>query len=246
MMGWPRILGVLFILIGVLAWLAVPLPPNWSSVGLWPFETVASLDSRVLPLIGVPLGLGLALLFGDLWIKADANEDPLRRRERYSWMMVLLALLFAAALLLAAVANEAVNPLAGALVLLCGTAGLLALTLALRGLAEDRPVELKSHWGGLGGSQGGWRLSGTAIAILLSLILISTTVAVGLSDGSDKGEGNNTVANKAENETEAAESNEQSETQSEGSNSSGSNEAASNSSQAGDSNQAAAASNGSR
>lgn len=193
------------ILIGALAWLAVPLPSGWSYVGLWPFTRGVSLDPRLLPLIGVPLGLGLGVLFGDLWFRVPPDEHPLRRRERHSSAVVLLTLLFSGALLLAAVLNEAVKPLSGALVLLCGTAALLTLIVALRGIADDRPVELRSHWGGLGGSQGGWRISGTAVALLLTLVLISTTVAVGLTRDSDQNQSDNglTETNESANELAA-------------------------------------------
>lgn len=60
-----------------------------------------------------------------------------------------------------------------------------AVAIAIRAVAalERDPVELRSSWGGLGGGLGGWRLSRSAVLLLLTLALIGAAATAALQPG---------------------------------------------------------------
>ena len=66
----------------------------------------------------------------------------------------------------------------GALVLLLGGAALMALVTLLFELASGKDVGIESHWGGLGGSLGGWSLSSPIVALLIVLSCLGGIVAL--------------------------------------------------------------------
>jgi hypothetical protein len=84
------------------------------------------------------------------------------------------------ALLIVAVVQDRIEALPAALVLICGTLALLAGFYAFDGLARGDAVAIDSHWGGLGGGLGGWRLSPISTLLLLALALLGATIATGI------------------------------------------------------------------
>lgn len=96
------------------------------------------------------------------------------------------AIATAGSLLMAGVLLGRVAPLAAALVLICGAAALFVATLAAEHVARGNAVEISSHWGGLGGSQGAWRVSPALTLLLLALVLLGTTIGVARSGSGDE------------------------------------------------------------
>jgi len=73
------------------------------------------------------------------------------------------------------------------LILLLGSAALVAMAQVIDRLQRGESIELQSHWGGLGGAIGGWRLSPVTSLLLLALILTGSAIGVGVGGGK-KGE----------------------------------------------------------
>jgi hypothetical protein len=52
-------------------------------------------------------------------------------------------------------------------------------------MRQGEGIGLSSHWGGLGGGLGGWKLTPATSAMLLALILLGATLAIGTRGGED-------------------------------------------------------------
>jgi hypothetical protein len=100
------------------------------------------------------------------------------KRSATGWLTAL-GIAIAGGLLLAGVLTDDAKPVPAALILLLGAGALFTIIAAAERLIAGSEVEVSSHWGGLGGSLGGWRISQTAILLLLALILVSATVMAG-------------------------------------------------------------------
>ncbi|HEY5724276.1 MAG TPA: hypothetical protein VIT45_18345 [Allosphingosinicella sp.] len=102
---------------------------------------------------------------------------PVGARASLGWITAI-GVIMAGAILLAGVLAGEVKPLAAAMTLLLGGGALFTILAVADRLVAGAEVEVSSHWGGLGGSLGGWRISQTAILIVVALILVSATVAL--------------------------------------------------------------------
>ncbi len=122
------------------------------------------------------------------------------RRSATGWLTAL-AIAVAGALLLAGVLTKGAKPVPAALIVLLGAAALFTIIAAAESLIAGSEVEVSSHWGGLGGSLGGWRISQTAILLLLALILVSATVMAG--NGLTAAETNQSVETNSSGTTDA-------------------------------------------
>lgn len=178
---------------GVAAPLGLP-PAGWNAATL----------GYALPATGAAAGLSAAtliLLFrrrgtlsseaggagtaGEWTANQPTAEDEARARQSRSDRAALLlglALAGIVILLLAAAARGEIKPVSAALVLICGTLALLAGSYVLEGLARGDKIEVSSHWGGLGGSLGGWGLSPITALLLLALVFLGATILAGRSD----------------------------------------------------------------
>ncbi len=137
---------------------------------------------------------------------AAAPKPQSSARQPSDRVALILGVAFAgiAALLFVAVAQKQIEALPAALVLICGTLTLLAASYALEGLARGDEIEVNSHWGGLGGSLGGWRVSPITTLLLLALIFLGATITAGAGEGDET---SNSAANSTANSTGSSTSN---------------------------------------
>ena len=66
------------------------------------------------------------------------------------------------------------------LLLVLGSAALVATLRVVDRLHRGELIELQSHWGGLGGAIGGWRLSPVTGLLLVALVLVGGAIGVGV------------------------------------------------------------------
>jgi hypothetical protein len=98
----------------------------------------------------------------------------------------LLGVTSLAALGLIGAASGEISFFQAIVVVAFGSAALTAATFAIERLAKGDTIEMQSHWGGLGGVLGGWRLSPTASLLLVALVFAGG--AAGVVAARDKGE----------------------------------------------------------
>lgn len=133
-------------------------------------------------------------LAGGFWVAAAAHMFPSRwsrdlpprtdavsRADRLNAMITpiaAIAILGAIVLLRepAIVTNR--DRMLAVLMLILGSAALMALITLLTELAEGKGIEIESHWGGLGGSLGGWGLSSPVVTLLLVLSCLAGMVSI--------------------------------------------------------------------
>jgi hypothetical protein len=151
-----------------------------ANLGLWLLMFVPRLSAvwpdakGAIPIFGVTA----ALLLLALVIAATstyAPEESTRGRD------VTALVACTAALLIAGVVFRGADPIAAALVLLLGTGAVMLAVIGGEQLRDAKAIELSSHWGGLGGALGGWRLSPVTATVLLALIFLGATVAAGIA-----------------------------------------------------------------
>lgn len=149
-----------------------------TGAGLGPLaEPARDIGPSALPAIGIPVGAGIALLALGIWRvvstnRADASEP--------GEAMLGITAAGAAVLLVAGVLADKVSPMGAALVLILGMGSLLALHRALREVSKADGLAFESHWGGLAGGMGGWRLSAASVTFLVTIILIGAAIAAAL------------------------------------------------------------------
>jgi hypothetical protein len=102
-----------------------------------------------------------------------------RLQGAYSFALLGYALGMAATMGLGiALASQATYARA-ALLLLLGGAAVACLLVALRRISKSgEPLEIESHWGGLGQGLGGWRVSSAAALLLCALCLAALAAVV--------------------------------------------------------------------
>lgn len=160
------------------------------NLAMWAlFFLPAGFPVQPVPQILAGLGILASLVMLALLSAAAKGEEasgPSMKREAAAVIAV------AAALLIFGVVFDEVDPLPAALVLICGTAALLIGLSAAEALKEKGAFEITSHWGGLGGAVGGFRVSSAVTAVVLALVFLGAAVGVaGL--GGDDGTTNNSV-----------------------------------------------------
>lgn len=95
----------------------------------------------------------------------------------------LLILIFAlVGVIVAGLVNHQIQPLNAAMAIIFGGVTLLVGAHALEALRTEDGAGLESHWGGLGGGLGGWRLSRAAVLSLLIPLLVATTLVASIAD----------------------------------------------------------------
>ncbi|MDP3749699.1 MAG: hypothetical protein Q8Q88_21930 [Phenylobacterium sp.] len=170
LVGWALLFaGFLgWLLVGAMGWTATP------ASSLLADQTV---HAMALPIPGLLVGLALVVLRSE----GDAPESP--ALDLASGRIILVAATAGLVLsLAAAVVGDALSPVRATLIGVCGLATLLILFFTLETLRRAEGLFLESHWGGLGGGLGGWRISPAAVLVFLLLVFASATVAVGLYD----------------------------------------------------------------
>jgi hypothetical protein len=87
-----------------------------------------------------------------------------------------------AAILIVGGLGEGAAAVRASLVALLGSAALFAAVRAATRIGQDAEgeVSFESHWGGLGGDMGGWRVSPALARIALALVLFIMAVGVGV------------------------------------------------------------------
>ena len=147
-----------------------------------------------LPVFGIVVNLLLVATLIAVQRTHGVQPDSIRSQA-------VALVLATGALLLAGIVFDKVEAVPAALLLLCGGAALLIGLTAAEQLKDGRTVEVTSHWGGLGGSLGGWRISPLVITIMLALIFLGAAVTAGLD--SSEGSGNTTVEEDGDTNTQA-------------------------------------------
>ena len=89
----------------------------------------------------------------------------------------------AGALLVLGVSAAKIELLTAVSVYGLGWLAAIATVRAVRDLDRSEGLSFDSYWGGLGGAQGGWRVSPTMVSLVLALVLIAGTVAVATGKG---------------------------------------------------------------
>jgi len=149
-----------------------------------------AIPAALLPLIGLALA-GVVALLVRAWSPPSAAGLYFSSQQRSvaTQLGPVLFLTIAASSVLLALAwgTGSIRPEVAALLLVFITATLLAASYALEALARGHAIEVTSHWGGLGGGLGGWRLSSPAVAILIGLAFLAATI--GLMTLVERGEG---------------------------------------------------------
>jgi hypothetical protein len=126
----------------------------------------------------------------------DGDETGAGQRRR--WIVAGLIIVSAALLLAEAVRVGPLRPVEAALILICGALTVVAALFAIDSLASGEGLRFDSHWGGLGGGMGGWRLSPGSTLVLLTLIFLAATFsAVRFFSPSGEGDSNAATTNAA-------------------------------------------------
>lgn len=170
--GWI-VISVIVVLAGY-GWIALlgapPVP-----VRLWPGAATVAVAAALLPLAGVVVAVLLAVVV----IVANDLFYEFGRGGTTGQGLIFGPLVFVGAILtLVAVDRNAIEPLRGALLLILTTLTLLFSLYALHALRLGGGVGVRSQWGGLGGSMGGWQVLPATIFVLLALAFLAATIAV--------------------------------------------------------------------
>lgn len=187
--------AVAFALAATLFWWGLLFPT--ASVGILVGSQTLAIPPVLIPLIGV-VSAGLVQFLIRIWVPRTRPEATLTDPERTVAAQlgpVLGVTVVATALLLGlALDKETIRPEVAALLLVFATITLLAASYALEALVRGQSIEVTSHWGGLGGGLGGWRLSSPAMAALLGLSFLAATIGVvAFSERGNAGGGGNNV-----------------------------------------------------
>ncbi len=182
---FASVLVAVFGIGGLAAWLLLGLG-NWADAPVW-----LAGAGRAVPVVWLPVpGLLLGLSLGLVWLLRGDIDDEL--------IVFAIGAVALALLLGMAAAAGAVRPLTAALAFVLGGVTWLVALRTLRMLVRDEGVRFESHWGGLGGGMGGWRLStGAVLAVLLSAMVGTFALVAVIDPGKGPGDGDKAGA-KAE------------------------------------------------
>lgn len=134
--------------------------------------------------IGVPLpiSLGCAFLFGVILAGTGALFVPVNSPGVQSYKVHRLALSMAIGGLImiasTAAAFSEISYARAAVLIVTGSSGLLMVGAAAHRLRRGDTLEVESHWGGLGGGIGGWRVSALSALAVLSVVFIVLSALV--------------------------------------------------------------------
>ncbi len=180
-------------LIGGLAVLILLLMLAAAGVGTAQAEPLALVGAFRLPTWAV---IAVAASAGGVWAMAWMSAAPSVDHRRHLVVSAVLTIAAAAAalLLFAAVARESFPAAKAAIAFVLGVLALVAGMRCIDLLGRGESIGIESHWGGLGGGSGGWRLlPATALAILalsfaggaLALVAAESDPAAAIGKGSD-------------------------------------------------------------
>jgi hypothetical protein len=139
---------------------------NLVKVHLWPWGAV-QLPTFALIALGFLGGVLTTILL--LWIK---------RNETLPVSWIYLAIFCLAVMGVAAARSGDLSFAKAMLVIVVGSAALMTAARAILLLGQGETIELHSHWGGLGGALGGWRLSPATSLVLLTLAFTGSAIGV--------------------------------------------------------------------
>jgi hypothetical protein len=146
----------------------------------------------ILTVLALYLSIGLRHAIAKL---VHANFKAVTIRPRHAGFLV-------AVIVLPAVLAGEITFARASVAVLAGGLALIALTRVVQLFAQGDRIELQSHWGGLGGGLGGWRLSPVAGLVLLTVALCGVAIAAITGLPTDKPrpgpEQNDTARPKAE------------------------------------------------
>lgn len=131
---------------------------------------------------------GIGLLLGIIWVRAFgewlgwsvAGAAPWRKLA--DWTLLCGGITASIYLGVAASTSGASTPLKAALVIALASAALVSGHRCLEALGRGEAIGIESHWGGLGGGAGGWRLLPATAMFFLSLSFISAAIIVALAE----------------------------------------------------------------
>ena len=186
-----RIVGVFAVL--VLA-LGLDLWASLAATGtvafrLMPFTSAFNLHPALAVALGVLIGLSAAIALVSFVPRVDpvhppaVQQAPAALRDRLVFASGMTVAVTAGALLIVAVADNRIPVVVAALAFVLGWLAVLATVQAVRAMARGEGIAFDSYWGGLGGAQGGWRVSPATTLLVLSLVLVAATVAVATGHG---------------------------------------------------------------
>lgn len=141
-----------------------------------PSASIVASALQYLPLFGAFVG-GMAFAGILFW---------LTRRIRILPPWTIVAVVCLAIIGLVGAFARQIDFVQAMLIVLLGSAALVAMVQAIDRLQRGESIELQSHWGGLGGALGGWRLSPVTSLLVLALVLAGGAIGVGV--GNKKGE----------------------------------------------------------
>ena len=178
--------------LGGIAWvlMAVPLPHGQFPERPW-----------VMPLAGVFLSFLLFATIVQASVGRPESDEP--RSPTGGSAPLGTVVTVAGLILMAGVAVQKVELVPALLVYLTGSAALFLLASVLDHLRRSEPFGYTSHWGGLGGSLGGWSLSPGAVLAVFIVIFLGAAIAIGIG-AAPPGETGNVEAQNRTSETEAA------------------------------------------
>ncbi|MEH2546398.1 hypothetical protein V1283_003043 [Bradyrhizobium sp. AZCC 2262] len=125
---------------------------------------------------GVWAALGAIQVELTAWVRGFAANPPAVAAPPPSVLALLILLLVATVLLGSTIL------LRSGLILAFGAAGVVAALRAMALVRVGTPIELRARSGGLGGSQGGWRLSQPASLLVIATILLGAAVGLAQVD----------------------------------------------------------------
>ena len=130
------------------------------------------------------------------------NDRQRQRSISAAWWFSALAVLLLGGGLVAAWWVGELDPSRAALLGISGSIALVAAVFTIESLARGEGLQFDSHWGGLGGGMGGWRLSSSLVLVVVAMIFLAATFAAAGVDFSVDAEAQNDTA--SDNDTEAS------------------------------------------
>lgn len=187
------------LVLGLALWLGLGFSPN-VPVGYAAVSYRVLAPAATLPFIGVLVGASAATLYFSVRATLRSLREAMGATrtpgaphllDRFAPLLGG-AIIGAALLLIAAVEAEQIDAVRATLVLTLGVLTLLSAGYLLEDLARGNAIRIDSHWGGLGGSLGGWRVSQTLTLFLITLIFLGSMLAV--ASGGAEGESTSTTS----------------------------------------------------
>lgn len=177
---YGAILAWAAVLLGLIGWLGLGLT-GWLVMPAHPLAARVTLHGLVLPLPGFLLALGLVFVRVKTSDAPDVAASGALLERNLGVVLAVLTGGLVAALLIGM--SRDLSAIKAAALMVCGVLTLLMAIFALTSLTPDEGLWFDSHWGGLGGGMGGWRVSRQAVLVFLLLVFASATVAIAVWDG---------------------------------------------------------------